>query len=126
MILRRHPGRRRLRRWLDGDDSDRITRHVECCCRCQSELEALSVLDEELVEGLDAVLRPPPDVSTRTRRGVEARLRDEAGLGAFVDLFAVAADFVRLVVDDTPVGPPATADGDTAQTPDPPADEEQR
>ncbi|RMH72769.1 MAG: hypothetical protein D6683_13760 [Actinomyces sp.] len=142
MKLTRHPRRRRLRRWLDGAGSERVTRHIEQCARCQEELEALSALDAAVVEELDAALTVPDDVSRRTREALESRLRSEAALGVFVDLFGVAGDLVRLVVDDTPLAGPGdggaathgddaqadtpTTDGEDAQADTPTTDGEQR
>lgn len=140
MKLTRHPRRRRLHGWLQGAGSERLTRHIEQCARCQEELEALSALDPGVVEELDAALAVPGDVSRRTREALESRLRSEAAVGVFVDLFGVAGDLVRLVVDDTPLttaggsathgddtqaGPPPT-DGDGAQADTPTADGEER
>ena len=68
-----HPKRERLRAWLDapevversaagdlGDDEiDRITRHVETCERCASELEDLARTGEIELAPDDELARAP-------------------------------------------------------------------
>jgi hypothetical protein len=95
----RHPSRRRMHQWLAGNAPRRIDRHVEACERCQSLLEQLSALDDELVADLHDAVAPPADLEARTTDGVGERLRDEAALGAFLDLFAVGWLATRTIVD---------------------------
>jgi hypothetical protein len=113
----RHPNRRRLQRWLDTGETRRVANHIEHCTRCQETLEDASALDEELVAGLQAATSPPTDLRERTHGGVDARLRDEAVLGAFFDLFAIGWDVARSLVD------PDAAVGDGPHNDDRPADE---
>lgn len=95
----RHPSRRRLQQWLDGDAPRRVDRHVDGCEHCQALLEELSALDAELVADLHEAVTPPADIVDRTADGVGERLRDEAALGAFLDLFAVGWATTRAIVD---------------------------
>lgn len=95
----RHPSRRRIQQWLAGDAPRRIDRHVEACGRCQGLLEQLSALDEDLVADLHEAVAPPADLEDRTADGVGERLRDEAALAAFLDLFAVGWAATRTIVD---------------------------
>ena len=117
----RHPNRRRLQRWLDTGEPRRVARHIDACAHCQEVLEDLSALDEELVADLQAATTPPEDLTDRTQGGVDARLRDEAAVGAFLDLFTIAWDVTRTLVEpetspaeitegETPHGGPGPAD----------------
>lgn len=113
----RHPSRPRLQRWLDTGNPRRVANHIETCEHCQEILEDLSALDESTVADLQAATTPPEDLRERTTDGVDARLRDEAALVAFGDLFAIGWDVVRHVVE------PMTTDRESAQTQPPPADD---
>jgi hypothetical protein len=95
----RHPKRQRLQRWLDTGEPRRVSHHIERCVECQEQLEELSALDEGLVADLQAATDPPDDLRARTHGGVDVRLHDEAVFGAFTDLFAIAWDFTRGVLD---------------------------
>lgn len=104
----RHPTRRRLQRWLDTGEPRRVARHIDACARCQEQLDQLTALDEGLVADLQAATTPPEDLTDRTQGGVDARLRNEAALGAFLDLFTIGWDVVRTVLEPetTHGGPP--------------------
>ena len=112
----RHPTRRRLQRWLDTGEPRRVTRHIDTCPQCQAVLEELSALDEDLVAGLQAATAPPADLTDRTHGGVDARLRDQAALGTFLDLFTIGWDVAGAVLE------PATTDGETTHGRGEPAD----
>jgi hypothetical protein len=117
----RHPTRRRLQRWLDTGEPRRVARHIDACAECQEVLEDLSSLDEETVADLQAATTPPADLTDRTRDGVAARLRDEAAVGTFLDLFTIAWDVTRALVDpETTRG--ETTQGETPHSRDPAAD----
>ena len=115
----RHPSRRRLQRWLDTGETRRVSQHIEECEQCQAALEELSALDEDMVADLQAATTPPEDLHERTHGGVDARLRNEAALVAFADLFAIAWDVTRMLVDpdtesESAQDGPEHADGGTA------------
>ena len=112
----RHPSRQRLQRWLETGEPRRVDRHVDECETCQNVLETLSELDEGLVADLQAATTPPSDITERTHGGVDDRLRDEAVVGAFLDLFTIGWDVARFVLDPT-------TDGGPPHDPDDPADE---
>ncbi len=98
----RHPSRRRLQRWLDTGESRRVSKHIDECEDCQAVLEDLSALDVELVADLQVATAPPEDLRERTHGGVDSRLRNEAAIAAFADLFAIGWDVLRHVVDPGP------------------------
>lgn len=109
-MTRRHPTRRRLQRWLDTGGPRRVSHHIEECPECQEVLEEISALDEELVADLQAATSPPEDLRERTHGGVDVRLRNEAAVGSFLDVFALGWDFTRVILD--PEHAPAPTDGD--------------
>ncbi len=100
----RHPSRQRLQRWLETGEPHRIDRHIDDCEVCQTALETLSELDEETVADLQAATTPPADIAERTHGGVDDRLRDEAAVGAFLDLFTIGWDVARCILDPTTDG----------------------
>ncbi len=110
----RHPNRRRLQRWLDTGEPRRVSNHIESCAHCQEILEELSALDEDIVADLQAATTPPADLRERTHGAVDGRLRDEAALGAFLDLFTIGWDVVRCVVDPETEGGGPHDDGSAA------------
>lgn len=112
----RHPTRRRLQRWLDTGETRRVSNHIDDCEHCQATLEDLTALDEELVADLQAATSPPEDLTERTRGGVDARLRNEAAIVAFADLFAIAWDVTRVLID-TESDPAHDSPGDADETP---------
>lgn len=116
----RHPSRRRLQRWLDTGDSRRVSKHIDQCEDCQEVLEGLSALDFELVADLQAATAPPEDLRERTHGGVDTRLRNEAAIVAFADLFAIGWDVARCVVDPDSE---SVTQGDVAHDASPDADE---
>lgn len=118
MSSRRHPSRRLLQRWLTGDAPRRVERHVDECEQCQVLLEELSALDDELVADLHQAVSPPEDLVDRTAGGVEERLRDEAALGAFLDLFAIGWSVTRAIVDPEAHLDPSEADENDGDTHD--------
>lgn len=113
----RHPSRPRLQRWLDTGDPRRVANHIDTCEQCQQTLDELTALDETTVADLQAATTPPEDLRERTTGGVDARLRDEAALTAFGDLFAIGWDVVRAVIE------PETTHRGAAQDSSAPADD---
>jgi len=95
----RHPSRQRLQRWLDTGETRRVEAHIDQCQHCQSVLEDLTALSDEVVAELQTATAAPADLTARTNDGVDERLRNEAALGAFVDLFTIGWDVVRAIVD---------------------------
>lgn len=117
MTTGRHPTRRRLQLWLVGDASRRVDRHVDRCERCQALLEEMSALDDDLVADLHESVTPPADLADRTADGVGERLRDEAALGAFLDLFTIGWATTRAIVDPEAQLRPAEADENLGDQP---------
>ncbi len=127
-MIRRHPSRARLQRWLDTDESlrayRRVERHVNECDQCQVALDELSELDEGIVADLHAATAPPDDLAARTHQGVDDRLRDEAAIGVFLDLFTIGWDVMRTILDPTNEAEDAVVtDGDDPHPTQNPADE---
>lgn len=108
----RHPNRQQLQRWLDTGEPRRVAKHIDTCLACQEVLEKSSALDDDLVADLHAATDPPDDLRERTQGGVDLRLRNEAVLGAFLDLFTIGWDVARTVLD-----PDATVRGEPHEEP---------
>ncbi len=107
-MTRRHPSRPRLQRWLETGETRRafrrIEQHIESCEVCQATLDEITELDDELVADLQTATTPPEDLTARTNEGVEDRLRNEAAIGVFLDLFTISWDLTRTVLDPTTEG----------------------
>jgi hypothetical protein len=115
MTMKRHPSRRQLQQWLTGESPGRVDRHVDACEQCEALLEELSALDENLVADLHDAVTPPLDLADRTTDGVGERLRDEAALATFLDLFTVGWATARAIVDPEAHLSPADADDITGE-----------
>ena len=98
-MFRDHPDRSALLEWLHTGEPKRVDRHIADCEHCQSALDELSKIGDDLKGDLTAALDPGEDLSVRTTDGVRSRLRDEAALGAFLDLFTIGWDVVRTMTD---------------------------
>lgn len=102
--LRRHPSKRALREWLEGDIDEQVDLHVSTCERCSNDLEALATAttDSSLRDALLTVLDPPPDLIPRVEAGVVARLESREVLGYFADVFGAGWETTRLLITDEP------------------------
>ena len=99
MRIRSHPAEEVLAGWLESGQPEAIGRPVADCEQCLLALEDLSAIDDRLVADLTDALAAPAGLEARTASAVERRLRDDAALSAFADLFAVAGDLARIVLD---------------------------
>lgn len=99
--MTRHPDDAQLARWLDTGKPAKVARHLEGCEECLERVEERTALVGPLVETLDTVSAPPPDMPERTTGGVRSRLAAEEAAGAFVDLFAIPWQFVSVMADPT-------------------------
>jgi hypothetical protein len=99
MNLRRHPSTTELGHWLEAGAPTRVGDHVASCERCMTAAEEASHLGHALVADLHDVLAMPEDLAARTRAGLERRLRDEAALVGFFDLFSSAWLLAGVVFD---------------------------
>ena len=97
--MSRHPTQPELQRWLESGESPRVSKHVGSCDRCMEALERLSDLDDAMVADLGTALAPPADVELRTARQVDKRLRDEAAITTFIDLFTLGWFATRTILD---------------------------
>lgn len=99
MTNRTHPTGDELQRWLTSAGDTRTGVHVDECEQCQSELEEISGLDDELLADLATVLSVPAGLERRTALRVEQRLRDEEAIGVLVDLFGLGWSMFRVMTD---------------------------
>lgn len=105
-MIRRHPSKKVLREWLNGESEDAVDEHVSTCERCSNDLEALAAAettDLSLREALSTVLAPPTDLAPRIEAGVIARLESRKVLGYIADLFGAGLETTRMfITDDLP------------------------
>lgn len=100
--MRRHPSKRSLRDWLNGERTDDIDAHIDSCERCASILEELEPDEstQAISDALAFVLSPPGDLTTRLQVGVAARLDSRQIAGVVADLFGAGIETSRLLLSD--------------------------
>lgn len=101
MILR-HPPKRTLRLWVDGELVDQgVENHVGECERCASYLEGIGGTDEDSLQGLNdllsLVLTAPDDLNRRLEVGVAARLDARQVARLVVDIFGAGVETSRIL-----------------------------
>lgn len=109
----RHPSKRSLQEWLDGDTSVPIDidNHLETCERCASFLESISepLPDGAIGASLQRVLDPPDTFAREIETRVIAKLDSRQVLGYFADLFGAGFETSRMLLldgpEDEPPGP---------------------
>ena len=100
--MKRHPSKRALRDWVQGDGAADIEAHLDGCERCA---ETLEHLEHEaglsgLAETLALVLAPPADLTERLELGVSARLDSRQLAGVVFDLFQAGIETSRILLSD--------------------------
>lgn len=94
----RHPSKRTLRSWLDGDSEADVDSHLATCERCASHLETISEprSDGAISSTLRAILAPPEDLSEKIESRVIERLDSRQVLGYMADLFGAGFETSKL------------------------------
>lgn len=96
----RHPSRRALQAWLDGDGQG-IDAHVATCNQCATTLEELeAAAPAGLSEMLAAVYSTPADLHERLERQVAQRLDSLVILDVVTDLFGAGMETSRLLLTE--------------------------
>lgn len=100
----RHPSKRALRAWLDGEPADEIDNHLETCERCAAHLEGISEprADGAIAASLNLVLAPPTNFSEKIETRVIAKLDSRQVLGYMADLFGAGIETTKLFLTDEP------------------------
>jgi hypothetical protein len=96
----RHPGRRRLERWLEGTAGARVERHVERCERCANRLLAGAddSADRMLTSALRSVLAPEDGYADRMTSGATRVIGEPSLVALFADLYRSGVTTVDLLV----------------------------
>ena len=84
----RHPSRKRLTTWADGE-LEHLTAHIEHCDRCNATLDELTRLDPSLKRGLARVTQPRPGFADRLDVAVRERRRNTEAWSVIGDLFSL-------------------------------------
>lgn len=104
-----HPGRSKLRQWLDADSPPQsVTDHVETCERCARRLEDLAANDSDganaatdnamLARVIKSAWEPPTDLTERVIRGIGVRERNERDLDVMLRLLGIASEAATLML----------------------------
>lgn len=96
-IPRRHPGRRRLHRWVDGDEPG-LDRHLDSCARCAGIVEELDPPPAAIRDALLTALRPPGDLIPRLERRIEKRVRNRREMRLLGELMMLPFETSRLLI----------------------------
>lgn len=100
----RHPSKRTLQNWLNGEATPAVDNHVATCERCAAHLEGISEprSDGAIAASLHRVLAPPTDFHAKIETRVVAKLDSRQVLGYMVDLFGAGVETTRLFLIDDP------------------------
>lgn len=104
-----HPGRTKLRQWLDAASPvQSITDHVETCERCATRLDDLAANDRDgastatdnavLARLIKSTWTPPTDLTERVIRGIDQRERNERDLDVMLGLLGIATEAATLMM----------------------------
>jgi hypothetical protein len=100
----RHPSRKRLQAWFEGDACDSsLDAHLDTCERCTAVIEELAVGSDPLQSALQQVLAPPADIRQRLEIGINTRLQNRQDLAVVAELMGIGLRTARLMVTDAPV-----------------------
>ncbi len=98
-MIGRHPNRRQLARWLDGDAPE-LDDHIDGCEKCAQTLDALAAAETtDLRPALLTLLAPPTDLEERVSRRLAARLQSRADAELFGALLGVPIETGRVVLE---------------------------
>lgn len=100
-----HPSKRRLSRWLEGDD-DAIDSHLSSCEHCASRLEDLSQPAGGLADALRTMLAPPPDLQPRLSAGIVRKVQAREELRLAFELLAIPWQTAQAMAPPPPPDPP--------------------
>lgn len=102
-MIRRHPNRDTLLRWLNGEGDAELDRHIDTCQRCAANLEALEADAEAGIgDALAQALAPPEGLTARLTEGVAAKLSSRQVLDVVADLFGAGIETSRLLLIEEP------------------------
>lgn len=85
----RHPSRRRLADWLDGDGTSAVDEHVATCARCANRLEELAEPVPALTSALNQSLQAPDDLVARLGVRMSRSMRNREDLALFMELMGI-------------------------------------
>ncbi len=98
-MIGRHPNRRQLARWLDGDATE-LDEHIGSCAKCAETLDALAEAEtKDLRPALMSLLTPPTDLEERVSRRLAARLQSRADVELFGALLGIPIETGRVVME---------------------------
>lgn len=94
----RHPSRKRLKRWLNGDDPG-LDNHVENCSHCSVKIS--NTYDElphnvDIRKALVAATRPPSGFNDRLSEAIDNRISSQGDWQLLSELFAVPIQTARI------------------------------
>ena len=97
----RHPGKRALRDWLNGEHDGGVDNHLAGCQRCAATLEEMAgETDYGIGDALAAVYTPPDDLAERLERRVAERLDSRVILDVITDLFGAGIETSKLLLTE--------------------------
>lgn len=96
--MARHPNKRQLQLWLEGQ-ADELDEHVETCNRCARTLDELESTDTDLRPALLTLLAPPVDLEDRISERIAARVQDRQDVALFSSLLGVSFETGRIVFE---------------------------
>lgn len=102
-MLARHPNKRQLSLWLDGQ-APNYDSHVDECEQCSALLEDIVGIDldnddSKIRPALLVLLEPPADLEDRVSRRIADRLQTTSDMELFSSLFGIPIDAARIFLE---------------------------
>ena len=102
-MLARHPNKRQLSLWLDGQ-APNYDSHVDDCEHCSALLEDIVGIDldnddSNIGPALLVLLEPPADLEDRVSRRIAERLQTTSDMELFSSMFGIPIDAARVFLE---------------------------
>lgn len=102
-MLARHPNKRQLSLWLDGQ-APNYDSHVDECEHCSAQLEDIAGIDLDTEDSnigpaLLVLLEPPSDLEDRVSRRIAERLQMTNDMELFSSMFAIPVEAARVFLE---------------------------
>ena len=109
--MSRHPNRKQLQSWLDGNNQE-LDEHIDKCLKCANTLDSIDPsthadlgnvepISEELRPALMALLQPPEDLHARIYDRVRERLQTGDDLDLFGSLLGIPFEMGGIILDQS-------------------------
>ncbi len=100
-MFRRHPSKKALRRWFEGEENAAIDKHLLTCKRCAAIIESFAEEEEFVLPlAMSEAFDPPIDLAERLEKDVAVRLQSKYIFTAATDLFGAAIETTKILTSE--------------------------